>query len=384
MKITYCLLIAFLLSISILGTSCQKQTDYSPRINALQARIDSLASALIATNANLQTTNNNLNGLIGTVTAIQAQLAVIVGQISTLNTQLTATNNTVSGLSTSISNIQSQITTILGQIATLNSQMTVSNNAIGVLSTSIDTIQSRLSVVVNQVAVLNSQQTVTNVSLAEINAQLIVSNTQLNNLQIEFNTLVAQLGIVNDIDGNSYHSVIIGTQVWMVENLKTTKFRNGDPIPYFTQSYDRGYCWYNDDIANKDPYGAIYNYYTATDIRGICPLGWHVPSIAEWTTLINYLGGNSIAGGKLKEAGTAHWLSPNTGATNESGFTALPGGAKDCSSNFVLMGTQCKFWTSEPAVTGGVYAVTIYQTNTQLTIGQVFDCNNYPVRCIKD
>jgi len=283
---------------------------------------------------------------------------------------LTATNSNVSS-------IQAQLIVIVGQIATLNTQLAATNS-------NVSNIQSQLAGIILQITTLNTQLAATNANVTSINDQLIASNAQLTNLLFQFNALLTQLGLVIDIDGNAYHTVTIGTQVWMTENLKTTKFRNGDSIPYFFKSYGRGYCWYNNDIKNKNPYGAIYNFYTATDSRGLCPLGWHIPTKAEWTTLSNYLGGNSVAGGKLKEAGTIHWQSPNTGATNESGFTALPSGAKDCASNFVNMGLNCQFWTSEPAISGGVYAVTIFQTNTQLAIGQGFDCNNYSVRCIKD
>lgn len=191
---------------------------------------------------------------------------------------------------------------------------------------------------------------------------------------------------ITDLDGNVYHSVTIGTQVWMVENLKTTKFRNGDPIPYWTNVVSDGYCWYNDDIANKELYGAIYQYNTTRDLRNICPVGWHLPSLAEWTTLSNYLGGADIAGGKLKEAGTTHWLSPNTGATNESGFKALPGGVRDCGNSYIQMGSVCRLWTSEITDLGRVPDAGLSTDNTAISLGiyRGFDCNAFYVRCIKD
>ena len=131
-----------------------------------------------------------------------------------------------------------------------------------------------------------------------------------------------------DIDGNVYHAVVIGTQTWMVENLKTTKYSNGDPIPTAVTSLTPGaYCMYNNDaVTYKADYGALYNWYAVADSRNIAPAGWHVPTKTDWTTLTDYLGGESVASGKLKENGSSHWLTPNTGATNSSGFTALPGG----------------------------------------------------------
>ena len=151
--------------------------------------------------------------------------------------------------------------------------------------------------------------------------------------QVIFSTATLSGGTVVDIDGNVYNTVTIGTQVWMVENLKTTKYRNGDAIPNVTGNASwvalstGAYCWYNNDAATyKATYGALYNWYAVGDSRNIAPSGWHVATDSEWTTLSTFLGGESIAGDKLKEIGTSHWLSPNTGATNSNGFTAFPGG----------------------------------------------------------
>jgi uncharacterized protein (TIGR02145 family) len=132
--------------------------------------------------------------------------------------------------------------------------------------------------------------------------------------------------LIIDADSNVYHTVTIGTQIWLVENLRTTRYLNGDPIPsdlnasQWTDSKS-GACKIGSDI-----YGNLYNAYAVADSRKICPAGWHVPTIYEWDILLNYLGNEPVAGGPLKEAGTTHWLEPNVGATNLSGFTALPAG----------------------------------------------------------
>lgn len=140
--------------------------------------------------------------------------------------------------------------------------------------------------------------------------------------------------LVSDIDGNLYKTIVIGTQVWMAENLRTTKYNNNADIPLVTGNQEwaslttPAYSWYNnDESANKSTYGALYNWY-AINTGNLCPTGWHVPLSTEWTILINYLGGEASAGGKLKEAGLSHWATPNTGATNQSGFTALPAGVR--------------------------------------------------------
>jgi uncharacterized protein (TIGR02145 family) len=143
-------------------------------------------------------------------------------------------------------------------------------------------------------------------------------------------------GKLIDIDGNVYKTIQIGTQNWMAENLRTTKTRSGTPIPYDSEwriNATKGYCWHNNDsVTYKKVYGAIYNssYIMSSNI---CPEGWHVPTQDEWITLLDFLGGKELAGGKLKEKGIYHWSAPNDGATNESGFSALPGGMRYGTSN---------------------------------------------------
>jgi len=156
---------------------------------------------------------------------------------------------------------------------------------------------------------------------------------------------------VTDIDGNTYQTIVIGSQVWLVENLKTTKYNDGTAIPLVTGNTEwisltsPGYCWYENDITYKETYGSLYNWY-AVNTGKLCPEGWHVPSDAEWTKLTDFLGGENIAGGKLKEAGTAHWDNPNAGATNESGFTALPGGFRGAQGTWHYIGYWAEYWTS--------------------------------------
>ena len=141
---------------------------------------------------------------------------------------------------------------------------------------------------------------------------------------------------VTDIDGNIYQTVTIGKQVWMKENLKTTKYRDGTDVPNVIEKslWDNlttpAFCWYNNEIANKTTYGALYNWYTINTGK-ICPDGWHVPTNVEFTTLATFLGGEDFAGIKLKEEGNIHWEKYyyyDVISTNESGFTGLPGGER--------------------------------------------------------
>jgi len=156
-----------------------------------------------------------------------------------------------------------------------------------------------------------------------------------------------------DIDGNVYNSVAIASQVWLQENLSVLHYRNGDPIQNVTNNTQwanlttGAYCWYmNDEIQYKDTYGALYNYYTVADARNICPEGWRIPTQSDWNTLLLFFGGSSVAGGKLKEAGTADWYAPNDGATDESNFLALPGGDRVPSGPFEVIRQTAEFWTS--------------------------------------
>ena len=156
---------------------------------------------------------------------------------------------------------------------------------------------------------------------------------------------------MTDIDGNTYQTVKIGNQWWIAENLNVTHYQNGDAIPNVTDSAawwgltSGAYCNYNNDAANVAVYGRLYNWYAVHDSRNIAPAGWHVPSDAEWQTLVDYLGGDPVAGGKMKEAGTTHWISPNTGATNESGFSGLPGGYRHTDGYYYDISYSASFWT---------------------------------------
>jgi uncharacterized protein (TIGR02145 family) len=161
-------------------------------------------------------------------------------------------------------------------------------------------------------------------------------------------------GTITDSDGNVYKTVTIGTQVWMAENLKTTRYRNGDLIGTTTPTNKDisgestpKYQWaYGGIESNADTYGRLYTWYAATDSRNVCPTGFHIPTDGEWTTLTTSLGGENAAGGKLKETGTTHWADPNTGATNVSRFTALPGNTRGLSGESGPDGIYGSWWSS--------------------------------------
>ena len=159
---------------------------------------------------------------------------------------------------------------------------------------------------------------------------------------------------ITDQDGNVYTSVEIGSQVWMVENLKTTKYSDGTPIPNITDSAEwdalttPAFSWYDNDEAFGNDYGALYNGYVV-ETGKVCPTGWHVPSSEEFSILIEFNGGVEAAGAKLEEAGNSHWVSSSVLATNESGFTGLPGGGNyglDPAGQFHGLGAVGYYWGS--------------------------------------
>jgi uncharacterized protein (TIGR02145 family) len=218
------------------------------------------------------------------------------------------------------------------------------------------------------------------------------NSTVVTDIPTEDKTVIFTFLECKDGDNNYYPIVLIGTQIWMAENLKTTNYNDVTSIPLVTDNNawinltTPGYCWYNNDAATyKVNYGAIYNFFTVNTGK-LCPTGWHVPTNDEWSILTDYLGGESVAGGKLKETGTAHWNNPNTGATNEIGFTAIPGGFRsDFDGSFDLVGNSGYWWSSSE-----------YSSNTlfwyrRMYYSQIYVYRNYfykqvglSVRCLKD
>ena len=198
--------------------------------------------------------------------------------------------------------------------------------------------------------------------------------------------------IIKDGDGNIYTSVTIGTQIWLKQNLKTTKFNDGTTIPLVTGNTDwnnlvtPGYCWYsNDEATYKSDYGALYNWY-AVGTGKLCPKGWHAPTNDEIDILITFLGGVNAAGGKLKEAGLTHWNSPNEGATDESGFSFLPGGYRSNAGTFAEIRINGAWWniTDIPASNQGYINILWKDFGDIAENMSVTKKNGYSVRCLKD
>ncbi len=203
-------------------------------------------------------------------------------------------------------------------------------------------------------------------------------------------TVDNNIGTVTDYEGNSYNTIKIGTQWWMVENLKTKRFNDGTDIPVVTDDTAWGnmsnpcYCWYNnDEVSYMEEYGALYNWYTVNTGK-LCPAGWHVPTKAEWKILIDYYGGNEVAGGRLKETGTVHWRDPNTNAYNESGYTALPGGGRTYKGVFDNINSCGFYWSSSESGTGGAWGWILYYNSGIIKEFNFDKRDGFSVRCLRD
>ncbi|MDD5185087.1 MAG: fibrobacter succinogenes major paralogous domain-containing protein [Paludibacter sp.] len=199
---------------------------------------------------------------------------------------------------------------------------------------------------------------------------------------------------VSDIDGNVYKTVQIGTQVWMAENLRTTHYRNGDPIlttapdtlDYSAEATPKYQFVYNNDVRNQKIYGRLYTWYTVTDSRNICPVGWHIPDIEEYKILDNALGGKNAAIGKLKATGKEYWKEPNSDATNESGFNGLPGGWHAAKGHYGALGKYGHWWCSNRQTEE--YAFRMFLSFDESCyknhLGSSDPQNAWSVRCVKD
>jgi uncharacterized protein (TIGR02145 family) len=196
---------------------------------------------------------------------------------------------------------------------------------------------------------------------------------------------------VTDAEGNVYATVTIGNQVWMAENLRATQFSNLEPIPFISDNTlwstqtQAAYCYYQNDALVANEYAHLYNWQVASDARNVCPTNYHVPTLSEWETLITFLGGNALAGGQLKEVGFVHWLEPNTGASNSSGFTLLPSGWRAYNNGFFEnLNYMAYLWSSTPVdalnatiMLVGYDSESAYTSSSHMNTG-------LPIRCIRD
>jgi uncharacterized protein (TIGR02145 family) len=221
-----------------------------------------------------------------------------------------------------------------------------------------------------------------------LRAYVISENDTSYGGTVSFSTL--DFGTVTDVEGNLYKTITIGPQTWMAENLATVRFSDGTAIPLIKEDAvwegltKPGYCWYkNDEAAFKIDYGALYNWYTVKTGK-LCPGGWHVPTDEEFTILTNHLGGEMTAGGKMKVPDVTFWVDPNTGATNTSGFSALPGGFRYFDGKFFDFGFSGYWWSSTEYVASIAWFRFLYYNESSLFRFNNQMRNGFSIRCIKD
>ncbi len=220
----------------------------------------------------------------------------------------------------------------------------------------------------------------------------------VDNPSINFTAIGTPVGkfsdCIKDVDGNVYKTVTIGTQTWMAENLKTSKYSDGTIIPNVKDSLEweklttDAWCYYNNDAAYNAKYGKLYNWYavskTTNGNKNVCPTGWHAPSDSEWTVLTDYLGGEIVVGGKMKEVGTTSWNSPNTDATNISLFSALPGGNRYDGGNYFSNGYNGFWWSSTEYNTNVAWFRNLNYYFSDANRNNFNKRNGFSVRCLKD
>ncbi len=217
-------------------------------------------------------------------------------------------------------------------------------------------------------------------------AGLIIYNTTTNSLEIRNNAAWVSLSTAAD----ALPTIQIGTQKWMSKNLDVAFYRNGDPIPQVTDPTawagltTGAWCYYNNDPLQGGKFGKLYNWYAVNDPRGLAPQGWHIPSDAEWYMLEITLGDYSEAGGKMKEAGTVNWTSPNNAADNSSGWAGLPGGVRYVSGTFLNVGSFGAWWSSTGTNTTYAWYRNLYYGNGAIYRGDLDRPCGFSVRCLRD
>ena len=221
---------------------------------------------------------------------------------------------------------------------------------------------------------------------------LLAISCKKENISVQTTSITSERvtqDILTDDKDLAANSVKIGTQIWMTKNLNVNRYRNGDTIPQVKHNtpwlilYQDKWCLYNNERANGAVYGKLYNWYAINDPRGLAPPGWHIPSDSEWTILTTFLGGDAVAGGKMKETGTAHWLSPNTDATNSSGFTGVAAGNRYNTGSFLYFGMYGWGWSSSESNDLAWYRRLNYNDGGVFR-GAADKRDGISVRCIRD
>jgi len=352
--------------------------------------------------ANITATDiTNLSNLSGTNTGNQ--------DISGIATNLQAIQDTASQIRADFPDVSGFITTETDPVYSawnksyndLTNTPNITDTVTAVLDTTTQFIRTENQNLSDILALNNDGNAKQIKNIADpTDAQDVVTKAYVDALELRIDLLEGKK--IQDIDGNTYSVIIIGTQVWMAEDLKVTHYPNGDTIPNVTDNTAWGnladdntsdaYCYYNNNTGGEaNTYGALYTYAAAigdnwardnTANQGVCPDGWHLPTDAEWTILTDYLGGTSVAGGKMKEI--IHWNSPNTGADNSSGFSALPSGIRSNNGDFGYLGNVGNWWSATEFNSNNTYHRYLYYISTEVFRLNSNKSRGYSVRCVRD
>ena len=347
-----------------------------------------LTSALIS--CKKETTSSNTNSNEVTVSSINCASATIAGKI--INGQ-------------PVSNVTATITYTGGNGKTYLSKSHTSTGVSGLSATlQAGTLADGEGTLVYTISGTPSSAGPANfaIALGGKNCTVTVNVEDVSQSSgINFTSNGSPVGVfqnnVLDVDGNTYKTVKIGTQVWMAENLKTSKYSDGSTIPKITDDTEwqnnttGALTYYNNDAANNLKYGKLYNWFAVSSItngnKNLCPTGWHVPTDAEWTVLKDYLGGENIAGGKMKEVSTTNWNRSSTDEANTSLFTGLPGGFRNSNGDYYYIGSTGYWWSSTvpdtPDTQSGVYCYLDSSSNAS-TIFDDYKIAGLSVRCLRD
>jgi uncharacterized protein (TIGR02145 family) len=308
--------------------------------------------------------------------ALQAQNDKLLEEITSMKGQLTGLDGKYQAILTGLADNKKDLEALKGQVEALKTQ-----------------IADQLK----KIDQLNAQLTQQGADVVKLSAELVVVKASLADLIKKFEELIIQgslgNGTVKDVDGNIYKIVKIGNQIWMAENLKTTKFSNGELIPVYPDRFvwewvnfgngqlrtTPAQCYYNNDSGFNAIFGKLYNWYTATDSRNVCPQGWRVSTDQDWTILQEFLGENP--GDKLKKIGTDEWNFPNSGAKDEFGFSAVPTGVRDNEGFFNGIGINSFFWTPSNSI---AFFRIISLNNPSIVRSTRSKTNGLCIRCIKN
>ena len=313
--------------------------------------------------------------------ALQAQNDKLLEEITSMKGQLTALDGKYQAILAGLADNKKDLEALKGQIEGLKTQ-----------------IADQLK----KIDQLNAQLTQQGADIVKLSAELVAVKASLADLIKKFEELIIQGslgdGTVKDVEGNIYKIVKIGNQIWMAENLRTTKFSNGELIPTYPDRFvwEWGYpgndpkfnyepritpaqCFYNNDSGFNAIFGKLYNWYTATDSRNVCPLGWRVSTDQDWTILQEFLGENP--GDKLKKTGTDEWNFPNAGAKDEFGFSAVPTGVRDNEGFFNGIGVNSVFWSPSNSI---AYFRYLTLNNPSIVRTTRSKTNGLCIRCIKN